>query len=264
MSRAGPKRTIRSMATRPDGATTPVRDALERITATHAGRGFNGLAPAAASVRDAGRGTVAQNPSGLIAAAIAGLLVLGAFAAATAPWLRAGCEPITYAFEGSPPAQAAADFGLAVQEVHKRSGLVFGEGAPGRSKLRVVWSDHELPTPAPSPMVSGHDTARFLAVGGGLWQSAYGGRQLVNATIKVDGNASWGPGMERGDGLAAVFVHELGHVIGLPHSPDPASFMYDRAMPRVPRWTTYDLEGLAEAGRQAGCAPLQRAHRDTD
>jgi hypothetical protein len=231
---------------------TSVRDALQGFTIARAAGSLRRPEPAAPSVAGGGTGHGAW--SGFVAIAIVGLLMLGASALATRSWLGAECEPITYAFEGSPPPQGLAEFQLAVLEVHDRTGLPFAEGAPGRSKLRVVWSDGPVTLAAPSAMASGEDTTRLLAVGGGLWSHAYGGRQLLSATIEVDANRSWPLGMHRADGLAAVFVHELGHVMDLPHSPDPTSFMYDRVAPTEPRWTQHDIERLEKIGRQSGCA----------
>ena len=165
------------------------------------------------------------------------------------------CEPITYAFQGSPPARAVAEFSLATQEIHRRSGLLFEEGAAATSKLLVTWSDRGVAGVA-SPVVSEDVRTTLLGVGWGSWRSVEGGRELVAAAIDVDGTASWPLGVDRGDGLAAVFIHELGHVIGLAHSPDPTSFMYRILGARAPRWTAHDLEELARAGGASGCRPL--------
>ena len=163
------------------------------------------------------------------------------------------CEPITYAFQGSPPDRAVAEFRLATREIRRRSGLLFVEDDPNAAKLLVRWSDRAVADAASSPVASDHGRTALLGVARGHWRSMGGGRQLVAAAIEVDGRISWPLGLERGDGIAAVFVHELGHVVGLAHSPDPTSFMHRILDAQAPRWTAHDLEQLERAGEASGC-----------
>jgi hypothetical protein len=116
-----------------------------------------------------------------------------------------------------------------------------------------VWSDRPVHR-APSPVVAG-DTARALGYGESRWENRKGGgRRLAAGLVEVDATAKWPFGIDRRDGLAAVFAHELGHVAGLAHNADPASFMYPVTSRQAPRWTATDRQQLVLAGQQAGCA----------
>ena len=129
--------------------------------------------------------------------------------------------------------------------------LAIADSTPEASALTVRWSDG-VATGA-SPLISDGSPKRTLGFASSVWRSGRGGRELVAATIEVEATASWPAGMSELDGLAIVFVHELGHVIGLGHSPEASSFMYERMSRERRYWTSGDLEGL-EAGRQLGCA----------
>ena len=195
-----------------------------------------------------GTHTIVQVVAGLAAAfAIAG----GGFTV-TNRSVSPGCNPITYTFVGSPPAHAVSQFELATAEIHQHSGIVFEDSTPDASALTVRWSDG-VATGA-SPLISGGSPERALGFASSVWR---GGRELVTATIEVDATASWPAGMSESDGLAVVFVHELGHVVGLDHSPEASSFMYEHMSHEGRHWTGGDREGLAEAGRQLGCAVPQ-------
>ena len=163
------------------------------------------------------------------------------------------CDAITYTFRGSPPLHVPAEFELATQEIHQRSGLVFKEGKPETSKLVVVWSDADVTKRVSLPLTSDHHAKRVVAIGEGRWRTVQEGREFDDGAIEVDGTAEWPLGLDRGDGLASVFVHELGHVMGLEHSPEPASFMSEVVSPQPPRWTAADLDQLAQVGRESGC-----------
>lgn len=185
------------------------------------------------------------------------LLVLG-FATAIVVSVRAfvpRCEPITYAFEGSPPAEAVAEFRFAIQEIHRHTGLEFEPGDAERAMLSIDWSDQFIDAAKPTPALSGAGTARVLGLGAGSWREGYGRRYLIRGVVEVDGTLPWQFGLDRGNALAAVFVHELGHVIGLAHSPEPTSFMHHVRTSARPVWTAHEVDQLAEAGRRSGCRP---------
>lgn len=170
---------------------------------------------------------------------------------------RPTCEPITYTFEGSPPVHAVSQFELASAEIRQRSGLAFEPGRPNTSKLQIVWSHQGLRVGALPSITSEGQPMRLVGFGTGQWRDVKGGRKLLAATIEIDATAEWAAGTNELDMLTSAFVHELGHVIGLAHSADPTSYMYERISGDPRSWTDFDLEQLAYFGNQVGCsAPL--------
>jgi len=232
--------------------TTPVQDALRAITAAQSDR----TPLAAAAVPSASRRLRSAMCALLVVMVIGTTGAAAAFALTRPP--SGACQPITYSFVGALPQQARTEFERAVSEIHAASGLVFHEETADMGTLQVVWSDRPVRR-APSPVVAG-GTARALGYGESRWENRKGGgRRLAAGLVEVDATAKWPFGINRRDGLAAVFAHELGHVAGLAHNADPASFMYPVTSQQAPRWTATDRQRLVLAGQQAGCAVTARA-----
>ena len=98
------------------------------------------------------------------------------------------------------------------------------------------------------------------ALGTGRWFSRGGrsGEWLVAGLVHIDAVASAGlPRQWR----AAMYMHELGHVIGLSHVSDQRQIMYPTivqpsgptAAAAMPEWGAGDLRGLELLGSTAGC-----------
>lgn len=104
------------------------------------------------------------------------------------------------------------------------------------------------------------------ALGSGVWFSRGEGadEQLVAGLVQIDAAASNRlPRQVR----AAMYMHELGHVIGLSHVSDEHQIMYPTIAPpssrtaaaAMPEWGGGDLRGLELLGRAAGCSPRSLA-----
>jgi hypothetical protein len=164
---------------------------------------------------------------------------------------RGACQPITYALAGAPPA-VVVDFARALDEIRSQSGLTFVPVAPAAARLVVNWSAAGVPRRAQSQQ----DGSHAVAFGEGAWRRFHGTREFVSGFITVDATRAWPNGFERQDALGTVFVHELGHVVGLHHNPDERSFMHSPVSPNIsPEWTVTDLAHLTEIRHASGCKP---------
>lgn len=169
------------------------------------------------------------------------------------------CEPVGFTVAGGDamPKFAMSELAVAMQEIHERTGLTFElqpAGGP-QSRLSVSWTTDGARDPGSAVVGAGGGTSRRLGYGSARWRLLPGGRELIDGVVEVNGDVAWRHGLDVDDGLAAVFVHELGHVVGLPHSADAASFMHESTGGDRPTWTEAEVAELAWIGRQAGCQP---------
>ena len=162
------------------------------------------------------------------------------------------CERIGYAIEVSAPDHLRDEFRFAAQELGLRTGLVFEEVLPEVAELKVEWAEGGVAAPTDGSPAE-EPGMRTVAYASGAWAAAAAGAKFLGGTIDVDATWEWSSGLSRGGGLAAVLVHELGHIVGLSHSDDESSFMSPMAVDVPRQWTAVELEQLAAIGRHAGC-----------
>jgi len=119
---------------------------------------------------------------------------------------------------------------------------------PGRwAPVLVGWSD-----PRENPSLTG-DVA---GTGGPQWVTLPQGSVSLSGVVTLDG-LQFQTILGQPNGFAegrAVIAHELGHLVGLDHVPDPTQLMDATNNGGVTTYQAGDLSGLAELGRGA-CFP---------
>ena len=178
------------------------------------------------------------------------------------------CKPIHLRVNlAEAPPNAAADLTTALQAVSTATGMTFVEdGATSvvptrawqrsatmrRSAVVIAWAS------ASQTDVFGTDPfGREVGVGGpgAVIDPATGHGVYVSGLVVIDRDASarLAPGFgTRSIGL--VLMHELGHLVGLGHTPSTADIMNPTIQPtRTGTWGAGDLAGLARLGIQSGC-----------
>lgn len=159
------------------------------------------------------------------------------------------CKPIRYAtnFAGATEEQKAA-FQYALERAKKATGLTFehvGEttqGAGGRppegaDAVFAVFTEQQEPS-----LMGG-----VVGLGGGAYAS-YGGVYVV-----VSGFAYLDREVTDVKRMRKVWLHEIGHMIGLGHVDDPNQVMAQGGQDPVQEYGPGDLEGLWHLGAEQGC-----------
>ena len=186
------------------------------------------------------------------AAAVAVFTLLLAMAGAVSTDRPAACAAVSYTWRGAAPRLLSQEFAVAAAEIERRTGVRFVPSTTHDAALVIEWSAQSLETRGAGLEPK---AARRIGSAVGHWRRDGGALTLGAGLVILDGTWPWKEGIEKGDGLAAGLVHELGHVLGLDHSDDPASYMYAKSSPDARRWTDGDLAALAEVSRRTGCAP---------
>ena len=148
------------------------------------------------------------------------------------------------------PATGAADLREAIRRVTQVSGIRFRylgrtsvtpslrDRHPGLNRIVVAWAP---------PARSGG----LLADGiGGVGGTSWSGHRLVTGFLLMNSDFSSvaDPGFGQGTSLGLVLMHELGHVVGLGHSPDQHQVMAPSASLPAAVWGAADLRGLRTVG----------------
>jgi hypothetical protein len=169
------------------------------------------------------------------------------------------CRPVRYAtnLELAPPF-AARNLRRAIARVERATGLDlrFAGSLRGRTGLDGVpppWADAVIAfsTPAQS---GGLLDGFTLGVGGnGGVLTERGGRATIGFVL-IDSTKRLTDGFAKLDGLGTLFQHELGHLVGLGHTPVFGQLMYP-TLGSANDWQRGDRAGLWRLSSAQGCLP---------
>ncbi len=158
-----------------------------------------------------------------------------------APLLRWVDMPVRWAVIGEAPGMAPARAERAMQAAFDTWATV-----PG---TRVVFERVADPADAQIVVEFVHGALSDGSDAFGLttWASTATSGRLLAAPIELNArDYAWGDAAPDRADLQAVLTHELGHALGLPHSDDPDSTMYERAPVGDLRWRTLTADDMRE------------------
>jgi hypothetical protein len=177
------------------------------------------------------------------------------------------CRPVHYVVNpaGEPP-DGQLLVAQAVARVQRATGLRFvadGTTTEAPDKQRAPYQPGRYDASRWAPvLIAWSDAATFPGLAGyvaGLgspapWSTPSRRLAFVSGQVVLD-REQLGTAQLSDRGVAeAIILHELGHLVGLDHTADPAQLMYSEAQFNVRDYGPGDLRGLALLGQQA-CVP---------
>lgn len=176
------------------------------------------------------------------------------------------CAPIPYIVNfTNAPKFAAKDLTIALAELSAASGFRFKyEGTttavPNRNWADLRYDNQSTYAPLIIAFANPSATNVFTAgnaqigSGGAAWVRSPTGLVDVSGTVVIDDQVHFVAGFGAGYSLGTLFLHEVGHVIGLAEGPNPKSFTYEYLGVTNQIMTKTDAEHLAALGA-GSCRP---------
>ncbi|MHB8463612.1 MAG: matrixin family metalloprotease [Acidimicrobiales bacterium] len=118
----------------------------------------------------------------------------------------------------------------------------------GWAPIIVAWA-----RPSETDLLPGGNT---IGEGGSWWVMPEAKKIYVTGAVVIDpaNTANLLASFGAGSSLGELLLHELGHVVGLGHTPDRSQVMFPTILPlAAAAYGVGDLAGLAQLGRSAGC-----------
>ena len=182
------------------------------------------------------------------------------------------CEPIRYVFNATlAPPGALDDLEAAIRKVEEATGLTFvNEGATDEEPVvnRPIRQPQRYGNRWAPILVAWDHGARFRMeptnpAGGQSFEvdgTYVSGVLIVNVDAVAQDNNRSRPASGFGEGTTwgRVFIHELGHIVGLGHVARSDQIMFPELGVQAGRAEFHagDLAGLRLLGREAGCLPV--------
>jgi hypothetical protein len=149
------------------------------------------------------------------------------------------CAPIPYIVNfTNAPSFAAKDLRSALAQLTAASGFHFVYEGTTAIVPRANWANTRyenqngyapliiaFANPSSTNVFTSGDAQ--IGAGGAAWVRTPNGLVDVSGTVVIDDQVHYIPGFGAGYSLGTLFLHEVGHVIGLAEGPNPKSFTYE-------------------------------------